>query len=191
MKRCHLPFHTEHMTLENFKTYDNESLVKALNYAKQLAHEEDGVKCLTLFGKVDNGKTHLAVATCRSWLERGKSARYAFVPLLLNELRNGYSQEGEQSYQMTLDFLCRVGLLVLDDLAVESATPWAREQIQTIVHYRGINGLPMMVTTNKAVNDLGEIDWEHRISSRLQREDFCRGVYIDAPEHRLEEKNNT
>lgn len=190
MKRCQLPAYTEHNTFENFKTYGNERLAEALQLARELAEEDGDVKWLTLFGKVDRGKTHLAVATCRRWLERGKAARYAFVPLLLNELRRGYNLEGEQSYQGTLDFLCGIGLLVLDDLAVENATQWAREQIQTIIHYRGINGLSLMVTTNRPLDNLGKIDPGGRISSRLQREKFCRAVYINTREHRLEEKSN-
>lgn len=190
LKRCHLPANIEHYTFENFKTYGNERLSLALKYAQELAEGREEIKWLTLFGKVDRGKTHLAVATCRCWLERGKAARYAFVPLLLNELRSGYDLKGEQSYSQTFDFLCRVDLLVLDDLAVEKATPWAREQLQIIVHYRGINGLPLMITTNRPIDDLGEIDPERRISSRLQRESFCRSVYLNTKEHRIEEAEN-
>ncbi len=177
--RCKLPANTERYTFDNFKTYGNRSLETALRYAKELANEEEGVKWVTLFSEVDRGKTHLAIATCRRWLERGKAARYAFVPLLLEELRNGYELEGEQSHRVTLDFFCNVGLLVLDDLAVEHATSWSREQLQTIIHYRGINGFPLMVTTNRPIDNLGEIDPQDRISSRLVREEFCRAIYIN------------
>ncbi len=184
MKLCELPEDTEHMTLENFKVGRNTSLIEAKDSAKVLADGGGEIKWLTLIGKVDRGKTHLAVAICRCWLERGKTTRYAFVPLLLKELRDGFDLEGEHSYRIKMDFLCNVPLLALDDLGLERPTAWAQEQIQMIVHYRGINGLPLVVTSNKPLDEM-PIDPERRIASRLQREKWCQIVAMDAPEHRL------
>lgn len=184
LRLCKLPADTEHMTFENFETEGNSSLIEAFNYAKALAMGTGEIRWLTLIGKVDRGKTHLAVAICRCWMERGKAARYAFVPLMLKELRDGFELEGEHSYRLKMNFLCDVGLLVLDDLGVEKDSPWAQEQVQMIVHYRGINGLPLVVTSNKKVDDM-PIDPERRIASRLQRERWCRVVALDIGEHRL------
>jgi DNA replication protein DnaC len=172
------------MTFENYETYGAPSLEMAKQTAMDLNEENGGVRWLTLVGKVDRGKTHLAIAICHRWMERGKAARYAFVPLLLKELRDGFELEGEQSYRMVFDRLCRVPLLVLDDLGVEKPSYWAQEQIQTIVHYRGINGLPLVVTSNKPLDSL-EIDPDMRIASRLQRESWCRVIALEAREHRL------
>jgi len=184
LKLCKLPVGTEHITFENFETGGNTSLIEALNCAKALADGTEELRWLTLIGKVDRGKTHLAVAICRRWMERGIAARYAFVPLLLKELRDGFELEGEHSYRLKMNFICNVGLLVLDDLGVEKDSPWAQEQIQTIVHYRGINGLPLVVTSNKQLDEM-PIDPERRIASRLQRESWCRVVVLDVGEHRL------
>ena len=185
LRLCKLPADTEHMTFENFDTYRNPSLIEALNCARTLADGTEEVRWLTLIGKVDRGKTHLAVAICRRWMERDIAARYAFVPLLLKELRDGFELEGEHSYRLKMNFLCDVGLLILDDLGLlEKPSPWAREQIQTIVHYRGINGLPLVVTSNKQLDEM-PIDPERRIASRLQRESWCRVVALDIGEHRL------
>ena len=184
LRLCKLPFDTERMTFKSFLTKGNASLVEARDYAKVLAEGNEELRWLTLISKVDRGKTHLAVAICRRWLGRGMAARYTFVPLLLKELKDGFELEGEQSYRLKLDYFCNVGLLVLDDLGVEKASEWAQEQIQTIVHYRGINGLPLVVTSNKPLNDM-PIDPEHRIASRLQRESWCRVVAIDVGEHRF------
>lgn len=185
LRLCKLPTDTEDMTFETFDTYGNPSLIEALNCAKALADGTEEVRWLTLIGKVDRGKTHLAVAICRRWMERGVAARYAFVPLLLKELRDGFQLEGEQSYRLKMNFLCEVGLLVLDDLGLlEKPSSWAQEQIQTIVHYRGINGLPLVVTSNKLLDEM-PIDPERRIASRLQRERWCWVVALDIGEHRL------
>ncbi len=193
LRLCKLPADTEDMTFETFDTYGNPSLIEALNYARALADRTDEVRWLTLIGKVDRGKTHLAVAICRRWMERGTAARYAFVPLLLKELRDGFELEGEQSYRLKMNFLCDVGLLVLDDLGVERSTSWGLEQLQTIVHSRGINGLPLIVTANKELDRIcGDKNEDERlasmrISSRLQRETWCRVMVLDTGEHRLRE----
>jgi DNA replication protein DnaC len=173
------------MTFESFKTAANKSLADAKAAALQLADETGEVKWLTLLGGVDRGKTHLAVAICRRWLSRDKAARYSFVPLLLNELRDGFELLGDQSYRQRFQMLCNVPLLVLDDLGVERTTSWGIEQLQTIIHYRGNQGLPLVVTSNKPLGQLAGDD-EHRIGSRLQRESWCRVVVLDSPEHRLE-----
>ncbi len=182
LKFCRLPAGTEKMTLDNFDTYSNESLIEAHGIAILLAMDDESIRWLTLLSQVDRGKTHLAVAVCRAWLERGHAARYTFVPLLLKELRDGFELQGERSYRVQLDALCNVPLLVLDDLGVEKASEWAQEQIQTIVHYRGINKLPLIVTSNRELDNM-PIDPDRRIASRLQRESWCRVVVIDAPEH--------
>ena len=189
LKHCQLPEGTEHMTFDNFDTGENTTLRAAKEAAWELANEAGDVKWLTLLGEVDRGKTHLAVAVCRHWLDQGKMARYAFVPLLLKELRDGYQGEEENSYRQRFDNLCKIPLLVMDDLGTERATDWGVEQLQTIIHYRGIYKLPLVVTTNRPLDRLFEGEEYQvvgmRIGSRLQREGWCRVVVMDAQEHRL------
>lgn len=129
--------------------------------------------------------THLAVAICRRWLQRGKPARYAFVPLLLEELRRGFREEGDRSYEARFDRFLNVPLLVMDDLGAEHRTPWVQEKLDTIIDYRLMNGLPLVVTTNTPVDEL-----PFRIGSRLRRSPGSRVVFIDAPEFRKRKKSN-
>jgi DNA replication protein DnaC len=183
LKYCALPAESEKMTLKSFEVGVNKELKRALEYADALSNEIDGVKWLTLCGPTGCGKTHLAVGVCHKWLARGKVARYGFVPLLLKELRDGYELMGEYSYRNRFEALCQIPLLVLDDLGVEKASEWAQEQLQTVVHYRGFYGLPLVVTTNRPLDQL-KGDAEGRIASRLKRETWCRVVNITAPEYK-------
>jgi len=176
LRRCGLPAGTDSMTFERFQRI--AGLEKAYDAALQLADGAGGVKWLTLMGGVDLGKTHLAIAICHRWLARGMPARYAYVPLLLDELRRGFELEGERSYDSQFQFFCSVPLLVLDDLGTESATKWVEEKLDTIIDYRCVNGLALVVTTNLPLDALPV-----RIASRLQRSG--RVVVIDAPEYRL------
>jgi DNA replication protein DnaC len=182
LRFCQLPAATESWTFENFDA--SGPLREAYEAALELA-EERGIKWLSLVGPVDTGKSHLAVAICRRWLVRGKLARYVLVPVMLEELRAGYQSEGE--YDRRMDFLLKVPLLVLDDLGTQKPTEWAMEKLMLIVDYRYVNALPLVVTTNKPLDDLPG-DTEHRIGSRLLRAPFARVVYIDAREYRLRKK---
>ena len=178
MNLCNLPINTEHMTLANFQARDKD-LKAVQDAAVDLAEEKGNVHWLILTGGCDSGKTHAAIAVCRRWLARGRPARYAFVSLLLDELRQGFSKQGDSSYESMFNFFCRVGLLVLDDLGVENPTPWVQEKLETIIDYRMVNGLPLIVTTNLPVSKL-----PMRIASRLQRMSGSRIIAITSPEFR-------
>lgn len=174
---CELPSGTVHMTFENFKV--TPQLQEAYDIAVQVAEETGKATWFTLMAGADRGKTHLAVAICRRWLCRGKPARYAYVPLLLEELRRGFREEGAGSYESRFDLFLNVPLLVLDDLGAEHRTPWVQEKLDTIIDYRLMHGLSLVVTTNTPMDEL-----PFRIASRLQRSPGSRVVVIDAPEFR-------
>tara|TARA_Y100000310_G_C20649032_1_gene798323 strand:+ start:1093 stop:1782 length:690 start_codon:yes stop_codon:yes gene_type:complete len=178
LQYCELPYATAHMTFEKFnKRVGTE---EAYDVALQFATGKSEFKWLTLMSGVDRGKTHLGIAICRRWLTTGKAARYIYVPLLLDELRRGYSPlNNDDSYDRKLDLLFTIPLLVLDDLGAESPTAWAQEKIELIVDYRCVNGLALVVTTNKKMDELPV-----RIASRLQR--HGKVVVINAIEHRLD-----
>jgi DNA replication protein DnaC len=175
---CNLPTNTDHMTLETFQARDQD-LKAVREAATDLAEEKGNVHWLVLTGGCDSGKTHAAIAVCRRWLKRGRPARYAFTSLLLDELRQGFSKQGDSSYESMFSFFCRVGLLVLDDLGVENPTAWVQEKLETIIDYRAVNGLPLIVTTNLPVNRL-----PMRIASRLQRVSGSKIIAITSPEFR-------
>jgi len=174
LRYCELPPGTAAMTFENFQV--NPGLEEAYKLALELA-EEGEISWLTLNSGTDRGKTHLAIAICRRWLERGKPARYAYVPLLLEELRRGFREGGDRSYDVRFDRFLNVPLLVLDDLGTENRTPWVQEKLDTIIDYRLMHALRLVVTTNTPMDEL-----HFRIESRLKRS--SRVVVIDAPEFR-------
>lgn len=173
LRNCELPSDTGKMTFEKFQVLPG--LEEAYDAALAVAEEVDDSNWLTLMSDADRGKTHLLIAVCRRWLARGRPARYAYVPLLLDELRRGFREEGDHSYESRFDFFLNVPLLALDDLGTESGTDWVDEKLDTIIDYRLVHGLPLMVTTNRSLDEL-----PFRLSSRLRR----RGkiIYIDAPE---------
>jgi DNA replication protein DnaC len=176
VQMCKLPDRAPAWSFVNFQV--TRELEEAYEAAIDLADEKGNVKWLTLLGDWDRGKSHLLFAICNRWLGRGRPARYAYVPLLLKELKKGFEEKG--GYDRMFDFFCKVPLLALDDLGVEKQTPWVMEELDTIINYRYVNGLPLVVTSNLTLADLSP-----RIASRLQRESWCRVIDIGGKEHRL------
>jgi len=193
MKYCNLPANTEGLTFDTFRCdLEHPNLQEAYDTALRMAEGDTGVHWLTLDGHRDVGKTHLAIAICRRWLERGQSARYVFVPLLLDQLRQGYNAEQkrkqsgdwwELAYEQQMRALMSVELLVLDDLGAQVPTPWAMEKLMIIIDHRYINGMSLVITTNKALNALPGDD-EGRIESRIKRTENSVVIFMEAPEYR-------
>jgi DNA replication protein DnaC len=168
---CELPAASEGMTFEKFK--NTGGLQEAYSAAREVASGD--LKWLTMISGTNRGKTHLAIAVCHAWLDSGKVARYAYVPLLLDELRRGY-QSGND-YDSRFEMFLNVPLLVLDDLGTENSTEWVQEKLDTIVDYRLMHDLSLVVTTNLSLPNLPA-----RISSRLLR--HGKVITIGAQEYR-------
>jgi len=193
LRFCHLPASTEGLTFDTFRCdLEHPNLQEAYDTALRMAEGDPGVHWLTLLGHRDVGKTHLAIAVCRRWLERGRSARYVFVPLLLDHLRQGYNAEQKRkqtgewwdlAYEQQMRALMSVELLVLDDFGAQVPTPWAMEKLMIIIDHRYISGLPLVFTTNKALNALPGDD-EGRIESRIKRVENSAVIFMEAPEYR-------
>ena len=172
---CQLPASASRKT---FKTFiKRKGTEEAYDASVEMA-EGSGIKWLTLVSKADMGKSHLALAICQRWVERGIAARYIKVPILLDELRRGIARENNtpESYESKFKFFMTVPLLALDDLGTERPTPWVTEQLIMIIDYRYDQELPLLVTSNKPLTELPGDD-EHRIASRLQR--FIPGKVVE------------
>jgi len=192
---CSLPPNSVDKTFDTYQTFGEKFLSGLKNLAMDFAHGASKYKWLTLTGDTDLGKSHLAIAICREWLKQGKAARYVNVPNVLLELREGIDKNGSGSYNTMINFFCKVGLLVLDDLGTENVTMWGCEQLQMILNYRYENELHTVITTNRPLDDLfyasaykGD-NWRHdagmRIASRLQRESWTAVVVVEGQPHMM------
>lgn len=125
--------------------------------------------CVFLRGVWGCGKTHLAKATTRAWLESEGTAIFRKVPRLLDELRDTYDRanrtrdEDEQarswhSLTWILDAMRGTGLLVLDDLGAQSQTPWASEKLYTVIDDRYEAKAPLVVTSNVRSSEEREME---------------------------------
>ena len=173
----------QRMTFETFDVRssrtdatDQDTLERALNSARVFAQAPSGWLLFT--GGPGCGKTHLAVAIVNERMRQGQTVLFAFVPDLLRDLRRGFDRD---DYDRRFERYCEVPLLVLDDLGAENTTPWVQQELDSIVNYRAVRHLPLIVTTNLQPTDLAP-----RIRSRLLRADDGRVVQITSGEYRNE-----
>jgi DNA replication protein DnaC len=176
IKYCEFPPMANAYSFDNYNAY-SPSLQKFLNTCKQIA-EQPTLVWLTISGTNDTGKTHLAVSICKEWVKAGIPAKYAFVPLLLDELRQGFGKDGD--YDSRFNTFCTVPLLLLDDLGAEYNTGWVQEKLETIIDYRYMNSLSLIVTTNKTLGELSQ-----RIRSRLMRHPSSIMITPNAQEYTM------
>ena len=173
-----------HLTFDNFNPrgrvglwpHQAESLERAYNQARQYARSLNG--WLLIQGKYGCGKTHLAAAIANFTVSLGVPTLFITVPDLLDSLRYTFSDPGT-TFEERFEEIRRVPLLILDDFGTQNATAWAQEKLFQILNYRYINRLPLVVTTNLAMDDI-----EPRILSRLQDPELVSDVHILATDYR-------
>lgn len=151
-------------------TADDELREEAKAYV--LGFNEHGAKGYHFVGGTGTGKSHLAVAILRhvtrlqAKLRIPFTAYFAYVPQFFDEIRSNFDRPVEERDEfMRRVFNC--DLLILDDLAAERTTDWVRSQLDIIINERWGNERPVLVTSNRTLeeyrNALGE-----RAFSRLQ-----------------------
>jgi len=179
---CSLPPFAEGLSFGSFEQYNE--VQEAYRVAQIMADKPDALRWLGLIGRNGNGKTHLAVSVCRAWIEAGIPARYTLVSLLLDELREGFRHEdAEHSYEGKFRYYCNIPLLLLDDFGIESKTAWVQEKLDTLIDYRLMNNLSLIVTSNLTLDEMPD-----RIRSRLMRHPKGIIVGMSADDYSIRKK---
>jgi DNA replication protein DnaC len=153
-----------------------DNLRRVHQAAREYAHNPTG--WLVLTGDYGCGKTHLAAAIANYQLSQRRTALFVVVPDLLDHLRATFNPQSPISYDKLFQQVRRAPLLVLDDLGMESATAWAKEKLYQIFNHRYTAGLPTVITTSHAIDEL-----DARLRSRLLDQSRCAIWRIKAPSY--------
>ncbi len=151
-----------------------ENAQRAFELARHFAAAPSG--WLVFMGQHGCGKTHLAAAIANERVAAGAPALFVVVPDLLDHLRATYSPTSRVQYDRRFDEIRSTPLLVLDDLGVESATPWAKEKLFQILNYRYAARLPTVITMALHLDEVPP-----RLRSRMLDTRLCTIFEIIAP----------
>ncbi len=144
-----------------------EKFTQACQAAKAFTAAPKG--WFVLVGPSASGKTHLAAAIANQCIENNQPVFYVTVPDLLDHLRSTFSPASAIPYDEFFEQVRNAPLLIMDDLGVQSSTPWAREKLDQLLNHRFSNQLPTVIVSIVPI-----IELEERIRSRLLTPDFCR-----------------
>jgi DNA replication protein DnaC len=135
--------------------------------AKEFADDPSG--WLVFLGPSGSGKTHLACAIANRRLSLGEPVFYIGAADLLDHLRSAFSPASDTSHDELFEQVKNVPLLVLDDLAVGSATSWAKEKLEQLLHHRFNTRLATVITADVPLEKIDE-----RLRGHLADNEFCR-----------------
>lgn len=137
---------------------------RALTMARAFLDATDK-RDLYLSGGVGAGKTRLACSILNEAVKRGKWCFFARVPRLLHEL-----QPGNRDLAADLEHrLMQSDLVVLDDVGAErdQASDYTRRTLLMIYEERGDRGHRTVFTSNKTLQQLGDMQDDDRLASRI------------------------
>lgn len=140
--------------------------------ARAFAAQPEG--WLVLTGESGSGKTHVAAAIANDVVSRGQPALFMSVPDLLDHLRATFGPDSEIAYDSLFEQVCEAPLLVLDDLGVQSPTPWANEKIDQIINRRYTLRLPTVFTLAVGMETL-----DPRLRTRLTDPEIARVLVFE------------
>jgi DNA replication protein DnaC len=152
-------------------------------YQAARAFADNAQGWLVFSGPSGSGKTHLACAIANHRISLGEPVFYISAADLLDHLRSAFSPTSDTTYDELFEQVKNVHLLVLDDLTQGSATAWAKEKLEQLLHHRFNTRLATVITTDASLERMDE-----RLRGHLSDSEFCQ-VWTIEPASPLESKS--
>ncbi len=161
----------------NFNTRDVPQLVnakgKAITYYQSFFEIEHTRNNSIMFcGQVGSGKTHLGTAICSNLMSQNVAVIYMPYRNAVTKIKQTLTNNSAYDREMSRYTQARV--LYIDDFLKGRITESDVNIIYEIVNYRYMNNLPIIVSTEKFLDDL--IAFDEAIGSRII--EMCRGNIV-------------
>lgn len=150
-----------------------DNFVKMKEYVGNFPELKKEGKGILFYGETGTGKTHAAITIANEILFSDKLdqvSRYSVLLTSVAELVDlPRTDEEKRQLGILLERIRSCSLVVFDDLGAERTSSYAQEQVYKVIEERYSRKLPMIVTTNRSLEELtekvgGELD---RIHDRL------------------------
>jgi len=160
-KSSHLTFEFRQKTFDSWDTtWLSDEVRKAHKCALNYAGAFDRIRntrrnSISLLGNSGAGKTHLLTAISNTLIKKGISVHYFPFVEGFNELKSDFDDLNNRIEKMQ-----KADVLFIDDLfkGRKDNTPFQIEQMFGVINYRYMNHLPILISSEKTVDDLIRID---------------------------------
>ncbi len=177
MERSGLAKEFREKTFENYYTGGNHQREEALNKAKHYVKEfhkirDDTHNSMMLCGQVGAGKTHLGTACSMELIRQEVPVIYMGYREEMTALKARLMEP--DIYNREMNRFKRGEVLFIDDFLKGKVTEADLNIIYEIINYRYNNNLPVILSTEKTLDDL--VNFDEATASRLI--EMSRGYII-------------
>ena len=162
---------------KNFDTRNNPQLInaknKAISYYKSFFQiENTRNNSIMFYGQVGSGKTHLGTAICSNLISQNVAVVYMAYRNTVTKIKQRLTDEAD--YEREINRYSQARVLYIDDLLKGRITESDVNILYEIVNYRYMNNLPIIISTEKSLDEL--LDFDEAIGSRII--EMCRGNIV-------------
>ncbi len=166
LRAANVPKRFKSKRLSDFRKEEpgQQEVLNAANWF--LAHGE-GSTGLLLLGGVGTGKTHLACAVLRCWIEQSRSGLFKDCFDLLQDIKATWGKTAVESEQGVLSQFNRLSLLVVDEVGVQFGSQTERLLLTRLINRRYGAMRPTILVSNLPLSEFEEVVGE-RVVDRFR-----------------------
>jgi len=119
------------------------------------------------WGNVGAGKTYTAAILANELMKRHfVEVLFLKMPEAVARIKKTFGSDKKNPDKDLFDKMREVEMLILDDLGIEKVSDWLADEIYQVVEHRYSNNLPMIITSNQSLSDIGQV-YREQVASRI------------------------
>lgn len=188
MQNCGITPEDQHKGFKDFNTFGEKALIHAKQIAMSYFQMFRGdyhtrINSLLLSGASGRGKTMLGLAVANNLMNMSIRVRYMAYRDEMTALKQNIVDE--YAYNERINRLKNASVLFIDDLLKGKITESDVNILYEIVNYRYLQRLPMIISTEKTIEEL--INFDEAIGSRIAEmsKDYVITFDASVPNYRL------